>query len=193
LKLNLRCLESLLGRFASVDIAPGSDDLNGVAMLVADQMLLVAYPTIGAVLLAETVFGEMHALSEQLGLLCLDLGQVFWMHMRAPKVRIPEILVRAEAQHVRDIGADESWREIAGCSKAIDDRGRRPEEEGQPRARGFARLLGLFAWRDVGPGAHDLDRLPLGIAQQSLLVVHPPNPAGLPHIPLLNRLLVTLE
>ena len=75
LKLGLRSLKGKLGPLAGVDVAPRSHHLDGAPRLVADEMLLVAHPAIGAILAAEAVFGEMLAVAEQLDLLRLDLGK----------------------------------------------------------------------------------------------------------------------
>ena len=65
--------------------------------MVADQMLLVAHPAIGAVLLAEAILGDMAAVLEQLGLLGLHGGKVLRMDAGAPEVGILQVLIRAIA------------------------------------------------------------------------------------------------
>ena len=86
LQLGLRPLGFELGRLAGVDIAPRADHLDRVAVTVADEMLLVADPDIGAVLLAEAVLGQVLAVFEQLDLLRLDLGEVVGMNVGPPEV-----------------------------------------------------------------------------------------------------------
>src|SRR4029079_14372336 len=61
----------LLGRLARGDLAPGTDHLHRLTVVVADQVLLIAHPAIGAVLLTEAILGDMAAVLEQLGLLGL--------------------------------------------------------------------------------------------------------------------------
>ena len=79
LELDLGRLKGKLGSLARVDVAPRSDHLDGPARRVADQVLLVAYPAIGAILAAEAVLGEMLAVAKQLDLFGLDLGKIIRM------------------------------------------------------------------------------------------------------------------
>ena len=72
---------------------------SGLPVQVANEVLLVAHPAIGAVLLAEAVFGEMLARLEQLRLLRLDLGKIVGMDVGAPEVRVLQIFLGAVAQH----------------------------------------------------------------------------------------------
>ena len=78
----------LLGRLARGDLAPGANHFHRLTVMVADQMLLIAHPAIGAVLLAEAILGDMAAVLEQLGLLGLDGGKVLGMDAGAPEVGI---------------------------------------------------------------------------------------------------------
>ena len=146
---------------------------TGSPALVANEMLLVAHPAIGTVLLAEAIFGEMLAGPEQLDLLRLDLGEIVGMHMAPPEIRVLQIFIGAVAQHQLDAGADEGGREIAGRGETVDHTGAAPSRQIEPLARALTGILGLFAFRDVGPGADDLDGLALGVAHHMLLVVHP--------------------
>ena len=56
----------LLGLLARGDVAPRADHLDGLALLVADQALLVVDPAIAAVLLEEAVLDGVAAVLEQL-------------------------------------------------------------------------------------------------------------------------------
>ena len=90
-------------------------------------MLLVADPDISAIPLAEAVLGQVLAVFEQLDLLRLDLGKVVGMDVGPPEVGGVQILIRAIAEHVRDVGADERGRKIAGGDEAVDHRGGRTQ------------------------------------------------------------------
>ena len=145
LQLGLGRLKGLLGRLAGVDVAPRADHLDGTATLVPDEMLLVADPAIGAVLLAEAVLGQVFARSEQLGLLRLDLGKIIGMHMAPPEIGVLHIFLGAVAQHRLDAGADEGRREIAGRGEAVDHRRapRRARDRVRSRARSRAASASL--------------------------------------------------
>src|SRR5215831_16700517 len=52
----------LLRALPFADVAPGADDLGGLAVLVADQALLVRDPAVDAVLLAKAVLDRVAAL-----------------------------------------------------------------------------------------------------------------------------------
>src|SRR6516162_2002925 len=56
LELSLRSEQRPLRCLADVDSAPGTNHFERLAILVANEVLLVAYPAIGAILLAEPVF-----------------------------------------------------------------------------------------------------------------------------------------
>ena len=139
LELFLRGLKRLLGGLARVDVAPRADHLDRAAALVADEMLLVADPAIGAVLLAEAIFGEMLARSEQLDLLRFDFGEILGMHVATPEIGILQVFLGAIAQHRLDTGADEGGREIAGRGETVDHhRGRAEQQHRAARARARA-------------------------------------------------------
>src|SRR5262249_31662858 len=116
---------------------------------------------------------EMLAGAEKIGLLHLDLREVVGVHARAPEVRVFEILIGAVAQHVSDIGADEGRREVAAGAEAVDHGRGSAKQEREPRPGFLPRSLRLLAFGDVGPRTDDLGRLPGGIAQHLLAVVHP--------------------
>ncbi len=56
-----RLLLGGLGGDARGDVAPRADDLGRLAVVVADEMLVVVHPAIGAVLAAEAIFERMPA------------------------------------------------------------------------------------------------------------------------------------
>ena len=62
----LALAEGDLGLVAGGDVAPGADHLDRLAVLVADQVLLVVDPAIGAVLAPEPVLDRVATLLEQL-------------------------------------------------------------------------------------------------------------------------------
>ncbi len=163
----------LLGRLARGDLAPGADHLERIAVLVLDQVLLVAHPAIDAVGLAEAVLGDVAAFFEQLGLPRLDLGEILGMDARAPEVRILQILVGLVAQHPLDVVADEGRRIGAAGLEAVDHRRGAMKQQVEARPRRVLGLLGLLARGDIAPGADDLDRLAVVAAQQILLVADP--------------------
>src|SRR4029077_19338782 len=73
LKLELSLLKGDLRRLPRIDIAPGADHFGRLPLLVANEMLLVAHPAIGAVLLPEAVFGKVLSGPEQFTLFCFHL------------------------------------------------------------------------------------------------------------------------
>ena len=121
-------------------------------------MLLVAHPAIGAVLLAEAIFGGVPVALEQESLLGFHGCHVVGMHAGAPELGILEIFVGAIAEQPLDILADESRRIVAARLEAVDHRGRGIEQKRKPLARAVLRLLGDPAGADVAPRAHDLRR-----------------------------------
>ena len=114
-------------------------------------MLLVAHPTIGAVLLAEAIFGSVPVALEQECLLGLHGCHVVGMHPGAPELGILEIFVGAIAEQALDILADECRGIVAARLEAVDHRGRGIEQKGQALPGAVLRLLGGFARADVAP------------------------------------------
>ena len=100
---------------------------SGVAARVADQVLLVADPAIGAVLLAEPVFGEMLTGLEQPRLLGLEGLEIVGMDVPPPEIGVLEIFVGAVAEQAVDVVADEGGGEIAAGLEAVDHRRRGAE------------------------------------------------------------------
>ena len=192
-ELALRGLEGPLGLLARVDVAPRADHLDRIAILVADEMLLVAHPAIGPVLAAEAILGEMLASRENRLLLRLDFGEVLRMHPAPPEIRILQVFVGMVAKHVGDAVADEGRREIAARREAVDHGRRRTEQHRQPLMCCSVRLFGLFPRGDVGPGADDLRRLALVVAQHLLPVVDPAIGAVLAPHAVFNRAAIVLE
>src|SRR4029079_2576479 len=95
-------------------------------------MLLVADPAIGAVLLAEAVFGEVRAGFEQQLLLGLDGREIIRVYVASPERSVLHIFVRAVAEHALDVVADEGGREITPGLEAVDHGRRRTEQQRQP-------------------------------------------------------------
>ena len=173
LELDLSGLAGKLRGFPCIDVAPRADHLHGPSGRVADQMLLVGEPAIGAVLAAEAVFHKMLSGPEQLGLFDLDVRQVVRMHARAPEVCLVKIVLRRVAQHGTDAGADEGRGEVAVSIEAVNDNGRGAEQHIDALSRRLARDLGLLTLGDVRPRPGDLDRLALLVAHDLLAVMHP--------------------
>jgi len=119
---------SLLGLLARTDIAPGAHDLDRLAVVAAQQILLVADPDIVAVALAEAVLGGVPSLLEQLRLLGLDQGEILRVNVVAPEIGVLKIFLRAIAEQPLDILADEGWRIVAARLEAVDHGGRGLEQ-----------------------------------------------------------------
>lgn len=109
---------------AGRDVAPGADDLDGSAVFVADEMLLVADPAVGAVLPAKAVFESVGPVSEKSRNLGLDAGQIVRVDAFAPEIRILEILPRFVTKQSPNVFADEGRFETTGCVEGVDDRRR---------------------------------------------------------------------
>jgi hypothetical protein len=162
-------------------------------MRVLDQMLLVTHPAIGAVLLAEAIFGGMPALLEQERLLGLDRFDVVRMHARAPEVGVLQIFIGTIAEQPLDILADEGRRVVAARPEAVDHSWRGFEQEGEPRPRLVLGLFGRFTRSDIAPRAHDLDRLSLLVTHEVLLVIDPAIGTVLAAEAIFERVLTFLE
>jgi hypothetical protein len=115
-----RGILGLLGLLARRDVAPGAYDLGGLAVIAAQQILLVADPDIVAVLPAEPVFGGVTAFLEQPRLLGFDGGEILRMDVVAPEIGMLEIFFRAIAEQPLDVLADEARRVVAARFEAID-------------------------------------------------------------------------
>src|SRR5581483_3061151 len=151
----------LLGTLAVGHVAPRAHDLEGLAALVADEMLLVADPAILAVLLAEAVFRGVLALLEDLDQLGLDPIDVIGVDASAPEGWILQIFGGTIAKQPLDVLADEGRRVIVSCLEGVDHRGRRLEQKRETPPRLVPGGFGGFARGDVAPGADDLLRLAL--------------------------------
>ena len=144
---------ALLGRLARADVAPRADHLERRAALVANEVLLVIDPAIGAILAAEAIFERLLTRIEQIGHLGVDALDVIGMDVLVPEPGIAEIFFRRVAEQHPNIVADEGRGEIVAGLEAVDDGGRGGEQArgaclrrrvrfGVPRAGGrFDRLL----------------------------------------------------
>ena len=66
--------------------------------MVADQLLLVAHPAIGAVFFAKAVLRNVRALFEQLGLLGFDRREILRVDAGPPEIGIFQIFVGASTR-----------------------------------------------------------------------------------------------
>ncbi len=148
----------LLGRFAGVDIAPRTHHLEGLAVGVSHEGLLVVHPAIRAVLAPEAVFAGVPPFGEEAAHFRLDPREVVGMDMAAPEIGVVEIVLRGVAEEPGDVLADIGRRKIALGLEAVDDGGRGIEQARKPRARrspgpGFGGgLLGLASGGGHGRG-----------------------------------------
>src|SRR5205085_1352010 len=77
--------------FARCDVAPGADHFDGLAVLVVDEVPVVADPAMTTVLLAKTVLDRVTAFLEQLTELGLHPRKVVGMHTAPPEIRALQI------------------------------------------------------------------------------------------------------
>ena len=129
-------LQGILGLLSLLprgDVAPRADDLERVSLLVADHMLLVADPAIGAVLLPEAVFGGVLAVARKVWSARLSMpARSSGCTPLPPEVRVLQVFVAAVAEKPLDIVADEDRREVVPRLEAVDHRGRGIEQPGEP-------------------------------------------------------------
>ena len=155
------------------DVAPRADHLDRLAVLVADQVLLVDHPAVAAVLLEEPVLDRVAAFLEQQGGLGLHRREVVGVHAAPPEIRVLQVFLRLVAEPVPDVLADEGRREVARRLEAVDHRRRAGQQVHEPVLRGDQGLAELLARGDVAPGADHLDRLARRVAQHLQLVADP--------------------
>src|SRR5262245_58669840 len=146
-------MESDLGVSLRRDIAPGTDHLDRLAVLVADQMPFVVDPAVNPVSLEEAVFDSMATLLEQLVELSLHPGELVGMHATAPEVGALEIVVGLVSQQVLHIVADEGRSEVAARLETIDNRGGGHEHVNEAILRCDKSFTDMLAGSDVAPGA----------------------------------------
>ena len=128
----LQGIFGLLSLLPRGDVAPRAHDLERVSLFVADHMLLIADPAIGAVLLPEAVFGGVLAVLEEFGLLGFDAGEIVRVHPLPPEVRVLQVFVGAVAEKPLDIAAHEDRRVVVPSLEAVDHGGRGIEQPGEP-------------------------------------------------------------
>src|SRR5262249_5900148 len=85
------------------DVAPRADHFDRLAVFIPNQALLVAHPTVGAVLPEKSVLDRVAAFLEQLDGLGLNRGEIVGMHAAAPKIRAFQILPWLVAEPVPDV------------------------------------------------------------------------------------------
>ena len=92
--------ESISASLRRGHVAPRADHLDWLAVLVANQVLLVIHPAIAAVLLPKPVLDRVAAFLVQMDGLGLHCGQVVAVHAVAPEIGILQILARLVAEQV---------------------------------------------------------------------------------------------
>src|SRR5690349_7919423 len=92
-----------LSRLARGNVAPRADDFGGLARLVADEVLIVVHPAIGAILAAEAIFDRLPVSLKEGSNLGLDARKVLGVNPFAPEVRIFEIFAGTIAKQALNI------------------------------------------------------------------------------------------
>src|SRR5262245_37057697 len=93
----------LLGRFAGVDIAPRTNHLDGLAVSVSHEVLLVVHPAIRAVLAPDAIFAGVPALGEEAAHFRFNPRKVVGMDVAAPEIRVVELFLRRIAKKPGDV------------------------------------------------------------------------------------------
>src|SRR5262245_43388906 len=95
------------------------------------------------------------------------------MDAAPPEIRAVEIFLAVVAEQIPDVTADEGRCVIVGRLEAVDHRRRAREEMLDAFVGGGRLLLCPLALGDFAPGADDLARLSLRIADEALRIIDP--------------------
>src|SRR5260221_6404702 len=165
--------ESDLRLLRRSDVAPRANHLDRFAVPVANQVLLVDHPAVGAFLFEKSVLDRVAAFLEQVDGLCLHRGELVGMHAAPPEIRVFEVFLRLVTQPVRDVLTDEGRRKIARRLVAVDHRWCTRQQVYETVLRGDQGFAKLLARRDVAPRTDHLDRIARRIAEHLQLVADP--------------------
>src|SRR5262249_9391666 len=155
------------------DVAPRADHFHRLTVAVANQVLLVDHPAVGAVLLEKPILDGVTALLVQLDGFGLDRRELVGVDPAAPEIRIFQVFLRLVAEPVLDVLADESRCEISRGLVAVDHRRRAGQQVHETLLRGDERFAELLARSYVAPCPDRLDRIPDRITDHLQLVADP--------------------